>query len=966
MSDGKVAPMTLPHAIGKATYVQPYVTGYVLLPTDGDLWLKAGMTLCRYTGGRWEEVFRSPSRFLRLHHLVENASGSGMAVLELSAGDVRLFEWSSHGRPRELPGEVGDLVQSVTVGPEGQFLLLYASGELRLREHGIWSSLRPLPPPVEKPRFLRFRRGGDLWVGGEKGLFLCRLSLKRWTSWKEATPSLANVINEIVRARDGSFWIGSRDGVQVRSPDGRVRWIRELSGMRLGRVTAIGEDRSGRIWIGSGASFAGAFCWDGQKWTHFGETEGLAAPRIHRITKDRQGRLWFLGLCAGEISPDLAGEPGAFVLDGQRFIQWGKKEGLLDGRVYSFAEDSRGGYWFGTWSGLSHFHNGQWTYFQQGRGLRESRMWTMAADSKDRIYFSHQYQGLGYIDGNDSIHYISGGEGLLSFPIDEVKVDQRGWLWIATLNGLVCWIGTDWVRLDSRTGLPNDQLWPILPLEREVFIGTQGDGVAILHLEGINSLSAIVTIAEPTIDNDDATIAWQPHAFWGDFPSSLISTRFRISGSSWSAWSTEHAVTLRDLPSGTYRFEVQPNVPFNMKGAHVASRTFVIPPPVFLRPIVAIPLALLLSLVLIMVLVGWDRSRSYNRRIRENEARFRAQYKAIPVPTATFKRVADGFILSDCNDAADAVTRGWAAQWMGKTAKEIFAHKPERKGLLDACFESRSTIRTEYLFEHPHIPGSIEVDLTLAFVPPDLVMVHAEDITARKRGEQHLQESREQLRALATRLQSVREEERTTLSREIHDELGQLITGLKMDLSWLRRRVQELGHGIPEAVSGRIGQMNSMLDDAIHSVRKIAGELRPAVLDDLGLVAAIEWQARDFGERTGILCETALGIDDVPMDRERATEFFRIYQELLTNIARHAHATAVQITLTHEDGVVTLEVRDNGKGIRPEEIRRPTSLGIVGMEERALRIHGTLSIVPGEHNGTVARVDVPLNGGEGG
>lgn len=971
MTAGGMSPLPLPQSSDHAvSFPHPILLNFILC-TNGGLWLKAGHSLYRYVAGQWETAFRPPANFLKIHQIVENASGSGMAVLEPVAGDVRVFEWSAHGRLRELPNETGDLIQSIAVSPGGQSLVLYTSGELRLRQNGVWSWLQPLPPPVEKPRFLRFRRDGDLWAGGEKGLFLCRISQQRWTNWREATsslskPSLSNVITEIVRARDGTFWIGTRDGVQVRSADGRVRWIRELSGLRLGRVTAIGEDRSGRIWIGSGASFSGAFCWDGQRWTHYGAKEGLAAPRIHRIAKDRRGRLWFLGMKDGEITAGLANEPGAFVLDGERFIRWGRQEGLLDGRVYSFVEDSKAGYWFGTWSGLSRFRNGQWTYWQKGRGLRESRTWTMAVDTSDRVFFSHQYWGLGYIDRHDSIRYISNEEGLIGFPVEEVEVDQRGWLWVATGNGLVCWNGTDWTRLDSRSGLANDQLWPIVPLEREILIGTQGDGVSILQLNSLNPVPAIVRIGEPAIDDDDVSITWQPHAYWGDMPSILIDTRFRISGSAWSTWSTQHAITLKDLTPGTYRIDVQPKAPFGQKHARTASRIFEIPPPLFLRPAVAVPLALLLLLVLVMALTGWVRYRSYNRAIRDNEVRFRTQYKAFPVPTATFRKAVDGFVLTDCNDAAVALTKGRATEWVGKTTHEIYTDRPRRRGLLDACYESRTTIRKEYRFEHQVLPAPIDVDLTLAFVPPDLVLVHAEDITERKRNEQHLQESREQLRALANRLQSVREEERTTLSREIHDELGQLITGLKMDLSWLRRRTQEQGRGIPEAVSQRINQMNTMLDDAIHTVRKIAGQLRPAVLDDLGLVAAIEWQARDFAERTGIRCDIALGVDELQMDRERATEFFRIYQELLTNITRHAQASTVQITLTLDDGVLALEVRDNGKGIHPEEIRRPASLGILGMEERALRIRGTLSIARGEYNGTVARVQVPLNGGDGG
>jgi signal transduction histidine kinase/ligand-binding sensor domain-containing protein len=953
-----------PYAPRPFRAVLPPVTPSYIVSSDKGLWLKAESSLFRYTDGRWQSAFHSPGGFLRVHHLVENAEGQGMAVLEPATGKVQMYDSSPRGPLKRLPGEFGDLVQSIAASSDGRFLLLYSSGELRLRRHGIWSTLPPLPPPVEEPRFLRFRPGGDLWVGGDKGLFLCRISHQRWVNWREPSPSLSNIVSEIIQAKNGTFWIGTRDGVQMRSPDGRTRWFREIAGTPLGRITAIGEDPSGRIWIGSGASFEGAFCWNGRSWTHYGAKEGLAAPRVHRIAKDRRGRLWFLGLNRGILRDDLSDEPGAFVLDGERFTPWGRTQGLLDGRVYSFVEDSKGGYWFGTWSGLSRLRNNVWTYWQMGRGLRESRVWTLAVDSTDRVYFSHQYKGLGYFDQTDSVHYVERNEGLVDDQVSEVQIDRRGWVWVATMQGLGCWAGGEWTRFDAHAGLPNNQLWPVLPLDREIMVGTQGDGVAILRLDELTLVSPRVLISNPVIEPDYAMITWQPRAFWGDLSSELIETRFRMSGSAWSTWSTQHTINYRDLPPGTYRFDVQVKVPPGAKHASIVSSTFTVPPPLFLRPDVAIPIAMLIALAVGLGIVAWLRHQAYNNAIRENEARFRAQYKGMPVPTFTFRRADGDFILSDYNDAASVFMLGRGPALMGKRFNEIIPHNAELRALLEECFTSHSTVRRELRADSTFAQKSLELAVTYAFVPPDSVLVHVEDVSDRKRNEARLQESREQLRALAARLESVREEERTMLSREIHDELGQLMTGLKMDLAWIRRRAQEFGPSIPAAVSQRFAQMNSVLEDAIQTVRKIAGQLRPAVLDDLGLVAAIEWQARDFGERTGIHCEIALGVDDMEMAPERATEFFRIFQELLTNVVRHAQASYVGVTLTREAGTLTLEVRDNGKGIQPEEIRRPASLGILGMEERARRIHGTLSLVRGRENGTVARISVPLEPGE--
>ena len=938
-----------------------------LIPTDRGVWLKAGPALLRYEVDRWTTVFDRPDGFLRVHHVAENHQGIGVAVLEPITGDIRVYDLTPDGGLAWLRGEFGDLVQSISVSKTGTILIMYSSGELRLREYGEWSWLKPLPAPVRQARVVRFMSNGDLWVGGDDGLYLCRLGVDRWDDWTEPGQSLSNWINEIVRARDGSFWIGTRDGLERRGPDGTVTWTRQIDGVPLGRVTAIGEDSNGNIWIGSGASFSGAFRWDGRSWKHFGAKEGLRAPRVHRISRDRKGRLWFLGInSSGVLLPDLGDEPGAYVLTGDTFVRWGAREGLIDARVYSFVEDDSGSYWFGSYTGISRFRNGRWTYWNDTTGLHNSRAFTMAIDSTGNVYFSHQYSDLGYIDTDDSVHYVTRDAGLLGVEIWEVEADHRGWIWVSTKSGLVCWNGRDWYVFDTRSGLRNDRLWPVLPLESDVYLGTEGNGVAVLHLRHLNSVASRVEIGEPMVEDKRVSLEWRVFAAWGDIPSEMIDTRYRLSSTVWSPWSIDHNVTFRDLPPGTHQFEVQAKGSLNESEPPISAITIVIPPPLYLRPIFYIPVLITGILVTVLGALVWLRNRALHRVTRENEARFRAQYKGNPIPTFTFRKVQEGFRLTDYNDAAATLTLGHAREWVGLLFERILPNAPEGKRLLEQCYHSRTTIRTEYRYAYRSVPRVADLTVSFAFVPPDLVLVHTEDVTEQKRNERQLRESGEQLRALAVRLQSIREEERTSLSREIHDELGQLMTGLKMDLSWIRRRVLDLGYGLPETVAQRMTQMNGLLEDAIHTVRKIAGQLRPAILDDLGLIPAMEWQARDFSERTGIPCELIIGMEGLSLSRGAATELFRIYQEMLTNVVRHARATRVEIHMELASGMLMLEVEDNGCGIRLEDVERGTSLGILGMEERAKRIGATLSIRPRPGGGTTASVQVPVGTGEQG
>lgn len=229
------------------------------------------------------------------------------------------------------------------------------------------------------------------------------------------------------------------------------------------------------------------------------------------------------------------------------------------------------------------------------------------------------------------------------------------------------------------------------------------------------------------------------------------------------------------------------------------------------------------------------------------------------------------------------------------------------------------------------------------------------DITERKNVEVRLKESFDQLRNLAVRLQSIREEESTRIALEIHDELGQALTGLKMDLTWLNKKLPRDQKPLAE----KIASMLKLIDTTIHTVRRISTELRPGVLDDLGLVAAIEWQAEEFQQRTGIRCSVSLPEDTPALDRDRSTAVFRIFQETLTNIARHANAKTVAITMRCDAEHVYLEVRDDGIGIPAQKINNPQSMGLIGMRERAVFLGGRLNITSHPMQGTTVTLQVP-------
>ena len=228
------------------------------------------------------------------------------------------------------------------------------------------------------------------------------------------------------------------------------------------------------------------------------------------------------------------------------------------------------------------------------------------------------------------------------------------------------------------------------------------------------------------------------------------------------------------------------------------------------------------------------------------------------------------------------------------------------------------------------------------------------DITDRKQTEQRLRDSREQARALTGHLERIREEERTRIAREIHDELGQALTGLKMDLSWFAARLPN-----QPALADKSAAMLKLIDSTVHAVRRLSTELRPAILDNLGLIPAIEWLAQEFQKRTGVTCEFTSDNEDLTLDEQRTTALFRICQEALTNVTRYAQARAVRIALTTDGGPITLRIHDDGRGITEAETRGTKSFGLLGMRERARLLGGTLEIRGEKDAGTTLTVRVP-------
>jgi PAS domain S-box-containing protein len=235
------------------------------------------------------------------------------------------------------------------------------------------------------------------------------------------------------------------------------------------------------------------------------------------------------------------------------------------------------------------------------------------------------------------------------------------------------------------------------------------------------------------------------------------------------------------------------------------------------------------------------------------------------------------------------------------------------------------------------------------------------DISNRKLTEEHILDSQKQLKTFAAHLQTIREDERVVISRELHDNLGQILTALRIDLSRLIKKLNEKDKEQDiRSLADHAAELMPLIDSSIQMTRKISRELRPRILDELGLVAAIEWQIGEFIKRTGISCTFHSDVQKIEIEVRNKIAVFRIIQEALTNIVRHAQATRVAISIRKKNQSIIIEVKDYGSGISDNDISGANSLGLTGMRERAVLLGGTLMIKGKSGKGTTVRLSIPL------
>jgi len=336
-------------------------------------------------------------------------------------------------------------------------------------------------------------------------------------------------------------------------------------------------------------------------------------------------------------------------------------------------------------------------------------------------------------------------------------------------------------------------------------------------------------------------------------------------------------------------------------------------------------------------------------------------------------------VLENTSDLVTLSDLEFKTIYVNKAARKFWQHEESeelpQKGFLDYLTAQGRAYFTENIFPVALVQGiwrgeavwigkdqkEIQVSQVMLIEKPwngtsGFIASIGRDISDAKKTELEIKQINEQLRALAASLQNIREEERSNMAREIHDDLGQQLTAIKIDVSWIAKKIQS-----DDEVMQRLNGIISMINETVKSIRRISTQLRPGILDDLGLIEALKWQTEEFKKRYKIAVDFVCNKERLVLDQPVATGLFRIFQEALTNIARHANATLVEISLRVIGQELVLRIQDNGRGFEKYEAKAQKTLGLFGMKERTLMMGGHLEINNAPGKGVMLAINVPIN-----
>ena len=950
--DDQIQPFHSPYSIA----LNPVTVPLLFRTQNRNIWLNSNRGLVRFDGHSWRLLIPESLRVLSINSIVEDLGGHGVVSLSVPVDMRGLFEWNGpEDFPRRNLNENGDRVISMDVSPKGEILSVYASGEVLMRRSGVWTGIDPIPDEMKEIGFVKFRQNGDLWIGGGHGLYLFKRDISRWTFLK-LKPPFKNRVHEILKTRDGHLWLGTADGLEIRSPDGTVKTITAIAGSPIADVTGLAEDDEGNVWISSGASFDGVYEWNRGRWKHVPLDSGHGWLKVHKIRKDNEGRLWFLGLA--KLAYNRSGENqngDIFVYQHHEFSRWPETDRMFFGSVYAFAEGRDSALWFGGSEGLKRWKNGVWKEWKKSAEFPLYAIFTLAIDRENNVWCGDRVAGLACLRDDGQIEHFTASNNLVNNEVWDIQTDSLDRVWISTQGGLNCYDHGQWLVLDGRSGLITPYLWPILPTSDKLYVGTIGNGLGVLNLADCAQPPPRLNLDEPLTQGDKVILRWRVLSYWGNPEPEAILTRYRINTGAWSVWSAAHSVVLENLAPGKYSYEVDARNKFGyFDSTKRAGGGFERFPPFYLRSGFIFPLGGLSATIIFLWISHSVRKRKDAKSLKRSEARFRL------LTDSTFEGILiyDATGILDINKSLSRMFGYELPDLYGRSPLMIFSE--ESKEMVSLIFSGTEGNTAPFETVGLRKDGSTMhlrvIIRTIPYNRAEARVVSFQDITFEKTAEKERLEHVERLRDLVLELSTAEERERRRIASYLHDTISQELGFCKMKLGTLKGKIS----------SKDLVEVRNYIEDIYQSTKALTRELGPPVLYELGLKEGLEWLAEHLQERHGIPIRFIDDKNDVHIDEQLRNLLFQSVRELCINAIKHAKAHHITITWTSSGEHVSLCVKDDGVGFdelreRSDHFERKGGTGLFNIRERMMYMGGRIDIQSELGHGSSITITAPLH-----
>jgi len=626
----------------------------------------------------WETVVRAPgTRPVAVLAVRESSSGRGAALVDDEDAVRGVWSWAP-GRAPTLTPVTGALSSLLDVAPDGTVYAAVPALSALAPGASTWTSVPGAPVPADW-NFMR-HASGRVWLQGQARLALYHGESRAWDRWiPPGDPRSAAHVNDIAAGPDGSILMATEDGLKMRSPDGTWPAIDSEPGAPRGVLTAVATARDGAVWVGSGGDFAGAFVWDGARWS--GPDAALFdGLHIHRFVAGLDGDLWALAFEPGASVSDTSAR-AAFVIRNGRPTRW---EPLTDsglGRVYAMDHGEDGTPWFAGVGGLARFRAGRWTRWDLAEGLRSRQVFHVVAGADGSAWFVDRLNGVGRVEADGAVRYWTIRDGLPSDQTWQLARDAAGNIWVTTQAGAAVYDGEGWTSYDHSTGLSDDRLWPIHVEGRRVYFGSFGGGVSVFSPDEADATPPLIELEEPIVATGGVSVSWAAFPHGASVPLERVQSRFSVDGGTWSPWSFRTGTFLSSPMPGSHNFAVEARVPMATPLPSAASVSYSVPLPLFRRPEVILFGGLGMLGFGSILFFGGLRLRNQGTTLQRAEALYAGFFQH--ALTGNFIVDADGKVQA-CNQAF-ADTFGFASprDVSGLDVRSLFLTESSAQEVLD-------------------------------------------------------------------------------------------------------------------------------------------------------------------------------------------------------------------------------------------------------------------------------------------